>query len=258
MATWPSCKSRPRASSAAPGRKGPQTLQPADGLSAPTSPLLLCGPSNPRPVPDDGRQYPRDVFHDRSRFTLGSFYVNDFQQVRPNLARCRAGKAPGAVPRRTWRRSNGSRWRKRRWKYGAARRRPQRPRGPAGPLLLTRLQHVPPSAAIVGGTAPGVSLRRRHHRNASAWPNKTLGQGMGYEWTEINYIQIDGRQEPVEQPDFSPLAVVFVFLVLAAQYEKLGAAVGRHPRRAPCAFLGSPHRAWPVTQLGLAGPSPSA
>jgi multidrug efflux pump len=41
---------------------------------------------------------------------------------------------------------------------------------------------------------------------------------MAYEWTEINYMQIDAAKNIWNNLIF-PLAVVFVFLVLAAQYE---------------------------------------
>jgi multidrug efflux pump len=41
---------------------------------------------------------------------------------------------------------------------------------------------------------------------------------MAYEWTEINYMQIDAANNIWNNLIF-PLAVVFVFLVLAAQYE---------------------------------------
>jgi multidrug efflux pump len=41
---------------------------------------------------------------------------------------------------------------------------------------------------------------------------------MAYEWTEINYIQIDASKNVGNNLIF-PLAVLFVFLVLAAQYE---------------------------------------
>src|SRR5205085_7714913 len=45
-----------------------------------------------------------------------------------------------------------------------------------------------------------------------------LPHSMGYEWTEINYIQIDASRNIWNNLIF-PLCVVFVFLVLAAQYE---------------------------------------
>ncbi len=41
---------------------------------------------------------------------------------------------------------------------------------------------------------------------------------MAFEWTEINYMQIDAAKNIWNNLIF-PLAVVFVFLVLAAQYE---------------------------------------
>src|SRR5262249_32400310 len=45
-----------------------------------------------------------------------------------------------------------------------------------------------------------------------------LPQGMAFEWTEINYMQIDAAKNIWNTLIF-PLAVAFVFLVLAAQYE---------------------------------------
>src|SRR4051794_12683330 len=48
--------------------------------------------------------------------------------------------------------------------------------------------------------------------------NETLAPGMAFEWTEINYMQIDASKNIWNNLIF-PLAVVFVFLVLAAQYE---------------------------------------
>src|SRR6266700_4115834 len=47
---------------------------------------------------------------------------------------------------------------------------------------------------------------------------EVLPPGMGAEWTEINYIQVDASKNIWNNLIF-PLAVVFVFLVLAAQYE---------------------------------------
>src|SRR5207244_248311 len=45
-----------------------------------------------------------------------------------------------------------------------------------------------------------------------------LPPGMAFEWTEINYMQILAANNVWNNLIF-PLAVVFVFLVLAAQYE---------------------------------------
>jgi multidrug efflux pump len=47
---------------------------------------------------------------------------------------------------------------------------------------------------------------------------EVLPQGMEFEWTEINFMQIDAAKNIWNQLIF-PLAVVCVFLVLAAQYE---------------------------------------
>src|SRR5262249_53689768 len=47
---------------------------------------------------------------------------------------------------------------------------------------------------------------------------EVLPPGMAFEWTEINYMQVDAANNIWNKLIF-PLAVVFVFLVLAAQYE---------------------------------------
>src|SRR5439155_8768934 len=47
---------------------------------------------------------------------------------------------------------------------------------------------------------------------------EVLSRGMAFEWSEINYMQIDAAKNVWNGLIF-PLAVVFVFLVLAAQYE---------------------------------------
>src|SRR5438445_6962846 len=47
---------------------------------------------------------------------------------------------------------------------------------------------------------------------------EVLRPGMGFEWTEINYMQVDAAKNIWNNLIF-PLSVVFVFLVLAAQYE---------------------------------------
>src|SRR5439155_7476011 len=47
---------------------------------------------------------------------------------------------------------------------------------------------------------------------------EVLPPGMAFEWTEINYMQIDAAKNIWNRLIF-PLAVMFVFLVLAAQYE---------------------------------------
>jgi hydrophobe/amphiphile efflux-1 (HAE1) family protein len=86
----------------------------------------------------------------------------------------------------------------------------------AGPILVARY-NMYPACPVVGGTRAGFSTGEgidamQHLADA------VLPQSMGYEWTEINFIQIDAAKNIWNRLIF-PLAVVFVFLVLAAQYE---------------------------------------
>jgi multidrug efflux pump subunit AcrB len=74
-----------------------------------------------------------------------------------------------------------------------------------------------PAAAILGETASGVSTGQGIDE-MEALCNDILPPGMAFEWTEINYMQIDASKNIWNNLIF-PLAVVFVFLVLAAQYE---------------------------------------
>ncbi len=86
----------------------------------------------------------------------------------------------------------------------------------AGPLVITRY-NMHPAAAVMGSTAPGVSsgdgIVAIDQLAARVFP-----EGTAHEWTEINYIQIDAGKNIWNKLIF-PLSVLFVFLVLAAQYE---------------------------------------
>jgi multidrug efflux pump len=86
----------------------------------------------------------------------------------------------------------------------------------SGPILLTRY-NMYPAAAIVGNTRPGVSTGEGIDA-MQRLAEQTLPKSMGYEWTEISFIQVDASKNIWNNLIF-PLAVVFVFLVLAAQYE---------------------------------------
>jgi multidrug efflux pump len=73
------------------------------------------------------------------------------------------------------------------------------------------------SADINGGPAPGYSsgqAREAIERIAA----ETLPQGIGFEWTELTYQEILAGNSALW---VFPLAILLVFLVLAAQYESL-------------------------------------
>jgi hydrophobe/amphiphile efflux-1 (HAE1) family protein len=74
-----------------------------------------------------------------------------------------------------------------------------------------------PAAAILGLTKDGVSTGQGIEE-MEALCAEILPPGMAFEWTEINYMQIDAANNIWNNLIF-PLAVMFVFLVLAAQYE---------------------------------------
>jgi multidrug efflux pump len=85
-----------------------------------------------------------------------------------------------------------------------------------GPINIGRY-NMYPAAAILGLTKPGVSTGQGIEEMERLCA-EVLPPGMAFEWTEINYMQIDAAQNIWNNLIF-PLAVVFVFLVLAAQYE---------------------------------------
>ncbi len=85
-----------------------------------------------------------------------------------------------------------------------------------GPILLMRY-NMYPAAAVVGNTQKGISSGQGIGTLENLAADK-LPSTFGYEWTEINFIQIDAAKNIWNNLIF-PLAVVFVFLVLAAQYE---------------------------------------
>ncbi len=83
-----------------------------------------------------------------------------------------------------------------------------------GPSRVPRY-NLYPSAAIIGDTAPGYSSGDALLR-MEALADRILPQGIRYEWTELSYQQ---RQQGNTALVVFGLSVVFVFLVLAAQYE---------------------------------------
>jgi multidrug efflux pump len=86
----------------------------------------------------------------------------------------------------------------------------------SGPAIVNHY-NLYPSAEINGATAPGVSSGQAI-TILDALGNEQLPSTMGYEWTELTYQQILASKDILTKLAF-PLAVVFVFLVLSAQYE---------------------------------------
>jgi len=86
----------------------------------------------------------------------------------------------------------------------------------AGPAVVNRYQMYP-AAEINGAPAPGVSSGEAISIMEQV-SKRELPQGMGTEWTELTLQQILASADPINKLVF-PLAVVFVFMVLAAQYE---------------------------------------
>jgi multidrug efflux pump len=74
-----------------------------------------------------------------------------------------------------------------------------------------------PSAEISGSTAPGFSSGQAIALMEQI-SRQELPAGMGIEWTELTYQQIKAGEDLLTKLVF-PLVVVFVFLVLSAQYE---------------------------------------
>ncbi|MFL5221434.1 MAG: efflux RND transporter permease subunit, partial [Microvirga sp.] len=83
----------------------------------------------------------------------------------------------------------------------------------AGPDLVQRY-NLFPSVPVQGDTRPGVSSGQA--LDAMERLAHSLPQGVGYEWTELAYQQ---RATGSTAAYIFGLAVLFVFLVLAAQYE---------------------------------------
>jgi multidrug efflux pump len=86
-----------------------------------------------------------------------------------------------------------------------------------GPLVLTRY-NMYPAATINGNAAPGVSSRQAIDlmQKLARDPEKGLPQGMSYEWTDMSFLEMLAGNTAIM---IFALAVVGVFLVLAAQYE---------------------------------------
>jgi multidrug efflux pump subunit AcrB len=87
-------------------------------------------------------------------------------------------------------------------------------RDTAGPAMVMRY-NMYSAAAITGNPAPGTGSAQAVARMQDVAAAE-LPQSMQYEWTELAYLQNQAGNSAMW---FFALAVVFVFLVLAAQYE---------------------------------------
>jgi multidrug efflux pump len=85
-----------------------------------------------------------------------------------------------------------------------------------GPAIVNHY-NMYPSAEITGNTAPGTSSGQAISI-MDALGKKELPPGMNKEWTELTFQQIEAGKDVLTKLVF-PLAVLFVFLTLAAQYE---------------------------------------
>jgi len=85
-----------------------------------------------------------------------------------------------------------------------------------GPAIVNRF-NMYPAADLNGITFPGTSsadaIQIMNSLSRSKLPN-----GFDSEWTELSYQEIEASRDPLN-PFIFPLCVLFVFLVLSAQYE---------------------------------------
>ena len=86
----------------------------------------------------------------------------------------------------------------------------------AGPERVTRYNGFL-AADINGGPAPGFSSGQAQAA-VERIANETLPKGIGFEWTDLTYQQIIAGSSGVI---IFPLALLLVYLVLAAQYESV-------------------------------------
>ncbi len=85
-----------------------------------------------------------------------------------------------------------------------------------GPAIVNRF-NMYPAAEINGATNPGTSSGDAI-RIMDALSKRELPTSFGSAWTELSFQEIEAAKDPLS-PFIFPLSVLFVFLVLAAQYE---------------------------------------
>jgi multidrug efflux pump len=154
---------------------------------------------------------PKDVF-DTLQIYLGSYYVNDFNRFGRTWQVILQAEGPfRADPNKIKllkvRNAQGDMV-----PLGAV----LSIREIGGPINIGRY-NMYHAAAILGATKPGVSSGQGIVEMERICA-EVLPPGMAFEWTEINYMEVDAAKNIWNNLIF-PLSVVFVFLVLAAQYE---------------------------------------
>jgi len=154
---------------------------------------------------------PSDVFSTLQVY-LGSYYVNDFNRFGRtwNVVAQAEGvfrDQPERIKQLQVRNSRGEMV-----PLGAV----LTVKSSGGPINIGRY-NMYPAAAILGSTEGDISSGQGIEE-MEAICKEVLPEGMQFEWTEINYMQIDAAKNIWNNLIF-PLAVTFVFLVLAAQYE---------------------------------------
>ena len=87
-------------------------------------------------------------------------------------------------------------------------------RDTSGPVMVMRY-NMYSATAITGNPAPGVSSGQAIEQMQQV-ADAELPQSMAYDWTELTYLQLQAGNAAIF---VFALGVVFVFLVLAAQYE---------------------------------------
>jgi multidrug efflux pump len=159
-----------------------------------------------------------DDIHMTLQTYLGSFYVNDFTFQNRNW-QVNVQAAPQYrmrtedIGRLEVRNSNGER---------VPLRGLIKVHLDSGPAIVNHY-NLYPSAEINGATTPGTSSSQAIGIMDQLC-KEFLPETMSHEWTELSYQQILASRDVITKLVF-PLAVVFVFLVLAAQYESLSLPV---------------------------------
>ena len=142
---------------------------------------------------------------------LGSLYVNDFNLFGRTWQVIVQADAKFRNQRRGGQAAQGAQLRRHDGAHGLARRRPRDQRA-ADASPATTCTPPPP---IHGAAGPGISSRQAIDLMEQL-ADENCCPAMHTEWTELAYLEIQAGNTAMI---FSGLAVVVVFLVLAAQYE---------------------------------------